>query len=42
MNQEINDNARIDQNFYIEDSENTLAQFQTHQQKQLSPQKYQH
>ena len=42
MNQEINDNARIDQNFYIEGSENPLAQFQTHQQKQLSPQKYQH
>ena len=42
MNQEINDNARIDQNFYIEGSENPLPQFQTHQQKQLSPQKYQH
>ena len=29
MNQEINDNARSDQKFYIEDSENPLAQFQT-------------
>ena len=28
-NQEINDNARSDQKFYIEDSENPLAQFQT-------------
>ena len=29
MNQEINDNAGKDQIFYIEDSENSLAQFQT-------------
>ena len=29
MNPEINDNARSDQKFYIEDSENPLAQFQT-------------
>ena len=29
MNQEINDNARSDQKFYIEDTENPLAQFQT-------------
>ena len=29
MNQEMNDNARSDQKFYIEDSENPLAQFQT-------------
>ena len=29
MNQEINDNTRSDQKFYIEDSENPLAQFQT-------------
>ena len=29
VNQEINDNARSDQKFYIEDSENPLAQFQT-------------
>ena len=30
MNQEINDHARSDQKFYVEDSENPLAQFQTH------------
>ena len=29
MNQEINDNTRSDQKFYIEASENPLAQFQT-------------
>ena len=29
MNQEINNNARSDQKFHIEDSENPLAQFQT-------------
>ena len=29
INQEINDNARSDQRFYIEDSENPSAQFQT-------------
>ena len=29
LNQEINDNTRSDQKFYIEDSENPLAQFQT-------------
>ena len=29
MNQEINDNARSDQKFYTEDSEDPLAQFQT-------------
>ena len=29
MNQEINNNARGDQKFHIEDSENPLAQFQT-------------
>ena len=29
MNQEINDNARNDQKFYVEDSKNPLAQFQT-------------
>ena len=29
MNQEINDNARSDPKFYIEDSENPLARFQT-------------
>ena len=29
MNQEINDNVRRDQKFYIEDSENLLVQFQT-------------
>ena len=29
MNQEINDITRSDQKFYIEDSENPLAQFQT-------------
>ena len=29
INQEMNDNARSDQKFYIEDSENPLAQFQT-------------
>ena len=29
MNQEINDHARSDQKFYVEDPENALAQFQT-------------
>ena len=29
MNRETNDNARSDQKFYIENSENPLAQFQT-------------
>ena len=45
MNQEINDNPISDQKFYIEDSENPLAQFQTpsaETTETLSPQKYQH